>query len=230
MTAPSTHWFLAEGATGTYFDLFILIANPNSQRRRPSRRATCWSTAHVVTKNYTVAANSRFNIWVDYEGAELANAAVSTTVTSTNGVPIIVERAMWWPGPARGTRRTTRPGSTETGVKWAMGEGELGGATNTETYILIANTSSWPGTGRVTLLFEDGTAPLAKDFALPPNSRTNVDVVRRQFPAARGKVFGAIVESLGASPAQIVVERAVYYDAGGVGWAAGTNALATKLQ
>ena len=31
-------------------------------------------------------------------------------ITSTNGVPIIVERAMWWPGPtpATGTRRTTR--------------------------------------------------------------------------------------------------------------------------
>ena len=51
-----------------------------------------------------------------------------------------------------------------------------------------------------------------------------------EFPAARGRVFGAIVESVGASPVQIVVERAVYYDAGGVVWAAGTNALATKLQ
>ena len=54
--------------------------------------------------------------------------------------------------------------------------------------------------------------------------------VEPEFPAAAGKVFGAIVESVGATPAQIVVERAVYYNAGGVFWAAGTNALATKLQ
>ena len=39
-----------------------------------------------------------------------------------------------------------------------------------------------------------------------------------------------LVESIGATPAQIVVERAMYSDAGGVRWAAGTNALATKLQ
>ena len=28
VTAPSTDWFLAEGATGTFFNLFVLLANP----------------------------------------------------------------------------------------------------------------------------------------------------------------------------------------------------------
>ena len=45
-----------------------------------------------------------------------------------------------------------------------------------------------------------------------------------------GKRFGAIVESTGTTPAQIVVERAMYSDAGGVKWAAGTNAPAIKLR
>ena len=45
-----------------------------------------------------------------------------------------------------------------------------------------------------------------------------------------GTRFGAIVESLGSTPAQIVVERAMYWDANGVIWAAGTDLLATKLQ
>ena len=48
---------------------------------------------------------------------------------------------------------------------------------------------------------------------------------RAEFPAAVNKRFGAIVESLGATPAQIVVERAMYWDALGQSWAAGTNAL-----
>jgi hypothetical protein len=39
-----------------------------------------------------------------------------------------------------------------------------------------------------------------------------------------------VVESLGPTPVQIVVERAMYSNAGGVQWAAGTNALATRLQ
>ncbi len=29
VTAPALEWFLAEGATGPFFDLFVLIANPN---------------------------------------------------------------------------------------------------------------------------------------------------------------------------------------------------------
>ena len=31
--APETQWFFAEGATGDFFDLFILIGNPNPRRR-----------------------------------------------------------------------------------------------------------------------------------------------------------------------------------------------------
>ena len=27
--APALQWFLAEGATGDFFDLFVLLANPN---------------------------------------------------------------------------------------------------------------------------------------------------------------------------------------------------------
>ena len=30
VTAPALEWFLAEGATGSYFDLFVLIANPGT--------------------------------------------------------------------------------------------------------------------------------------------------------------------------------------------------------
>src|SRR6202008_4800852 len=31
VTAPAKEWFLAEGATGTYFTMFVLMANPNDQ-------------------------------------------------------------------------------------------------------------------------------------------------------------------------------------------------------
>ena len=104
----------------------------------------------------------------------------------------------------------------------------MGGASNTETYILIANTSTFAGQAKVTLLFEDG-GTTERTFTLNPSSRFNVDVAY-YFPSAIGRKFGAIVESLGTTPAQIVVERAMYSDANGVKWAAGTNALATKLQ
>ena len=77
------------------------------------------------------------------------------------------------------------------------------------------------------LLFEDGT-PRPEPFPLSASSRTNMH--RHRLPGDRGKRFGTLIETQGATPAQIVVERAMYSNANGVIWAAGTNALATRLQ
>lgn len=230
VTAPATRWFLAEGATGDYFDLFILVANPGAQEAQVEATYLLQSGT-TLTKRYTVAPNSRFNIWVDKEDPLLVDAAVSTTIASTNGVPIIVERSMWWPGPTAASWHEAHnsPGSLVSGVKWALAGGEVGGLYAMETYILIANTSAAAGSVRVTLRFEDNTSSVARTFALNPNSRFNVDV-KALFPAAVGKRFGALVESLGVTPAQIVVERAMYSNSDGVVWAAGTNLLATKIQ
>ncbi len=228
VTAPATAWFLAEGATGSYFDLFVLLANPNGVDALV-RADYLLPTGTVVSKTYTVAANSRLSIAVDQEDSRLADTAVSTTLTSTNGVTFLAERAMWWPSPVTSWHEAhNSPGATATGTQWAVAEGEVGGTTNLQTYILVANTSAFPGTASVTLLFEDGTTS-SKTFSLAASSRLNVDVAA-EFPTAAGRRFGAIIESLGTPKIQLVVERAIYGDANGLPWAAGTNSLATKLQ
>jgi hypothetical protein len=176
-----------------------------------------------------VGARSRFTIWVDEEAPVLRDTAVSVSIASLNRVPIITERAMWWPGPpSRWFEAHGAAGATTTGTRWALADGEVGGAGGAQTYILIANTSAAAGSIRVRLLFENGTAA-EKTFAVAATSRFNVDVAA-ECPAAAGWRFGAIVESIGVAPVQLVVERAMYSDADGVSWAAGTNALATKLQ
>ena len=82
----------------------------------------------------------------------------------------------------------------------------------------------------MTLLFEDGTSAVETYVS----ARAVVADQCRSRPGLRGggdgRRFGAVIESTGTTPAQIVVERAMYGNAGGVSWAAGTNALATKLQ
>ena len=228
VTASATEWFLAEGATGAYFDTYVLIANPSATE------ASVLVTyllpgGGTVEKTYAVDPLSRFSIWVDQEDPKLADTGVSTIVRSTNNVPIIVERAMWWPGNwTTWTEAHNSPGATETGTKWALAEGEVGGSQNATTYVLIANTGATSGQAKVTLMFESGS-PVAKLMTLAPNSRTNVDI-SYLFPESRNKRFGVVVESLGTNPAPLVVERAMYTDAGGATWAAGTNALATRLQ
>ncbi|WP_291986119.1 PQQ-binding-like beta-propeller repeat protein [Luteitalea sp.] len=233
VNAPATQWFLAEGATGAFFDLFVLIANPTSSDANVTVTYLL-GDGTTYTRPLVAPANSRSTIWVDMEeipgvpGRPLADVAVSTTVIATNGVPIVVERAMWWPGGGTWHEAHNSAGSTETGTEWALAEGEVGGTGATETYILIANTSAFAGIATVTLLFEDGTSA-NREYALPPRSRTNVPV-KQDFESAAGRRFGAIVTSTGTIPAQVVVERAMYSNADGVQWAAGTNALATRLR
>ncbi len=238
ITMPARAWFLAEGATGPYFDLFVLVANPND-RATQVRATYLLESGATLQKTYPVAANSRFNIWVDLEEfpdgsgvRPLADVAVSTMVESLDAtVPIIVERALWWPGSfATWYEAHNSPGTTAPGTAWALAEGEVGGSRATETYVLVANTSAFAGQARVTVYFVDGTSESAL-VDLAPSSRTNV-VPAALFAHTAGQTFGTVVESVdtGGGLPQIVVERAMYWDAGGVWWAAGTNAVATRLR
>jgi hypothetical protein len=236
VTAPKTSWFLAEGATGPFFDLYLLLANPNMQDA-DVQITYLLPDGSTLAKHYPVAAQSRVTISVDNEefpagsGQRLLdNVAVSSIVESTNNVPIVVERSMWWPSP-NWYEAHNSPGATKTATRWAVAEGEAAGPSAASTYVLIANTSTFAGSAVVTVLYEDGGSA-QKTLALASSSRTNVNVLA-EFPEAAGRRFGVVVESLAAAgqslPAQLVVERSMYYDAAGVPWAAGTNALAAIL-
>ena len=234
--APALSWLLAEGATGPFFDEFVLVANPDPASTASVRMTYLLADGRVFGKTIEVPPASRKTFWVDREtfdgeaGWPLEDAALSTVAQSLNGVPIVVERSMWWPGPTPDAwvEAHNSPGATGAGLRWATAGGDVGETpANAETYILIANVSGEAGQARVTLLFEGGGEANAV-VPTPAGSRTTIDV-RSVFPQAVGRRFGVLVESLGASPAQLVVERAAYWDAGGRRWAAGTNSLATPL-
>ena len=169
--------------------LRVVSADCQSEpRRRSPRRRLSAPDGNVLTKAYTVAGESRFTIWVDEEqfpagsgNKALAGTAVSMRVRTTNGVPVIVERSMWWPQPIWNEGHN-EAGTTVTGTRWALAEGEVGGPASVQTFVLVANTSAVPGVAQVTLYFEDGTTAV-RTVALPPSSRTNVPVADL-FPQA----------------------------------------------
>jgi hypothetical protein len=237
---PQTSWFLAEGATGPWFDLFYALSNPG-ETAATVQIEYLLPDGTVLTKSYPVPAQSRQTIYVDDErfpdpdGPQLlADTAVAARITST--VPIVVERAMWWPGTqfaATWYEAHASAGATESGVRWGVAEGEVGGPRGVETYILVANIDDAPANIQVTLLFDDGTPSVQRTFPVAANSRFNVAMLVQFadiFAPGGHKRFSAIVESLGPSPAQIVVEQAIYWTAIGQPWIAGTNALGTKLE
>jgi CSLREA domain-containing protein len=232
----STSWFFAEGATGPFFNMFILVANPGDQDATIEARYLL-PNGQVVSKTHTSRAHSRLTIGVHGEDPALLTTSVSTTLRSTNAVPFLAERSMWWPAlPANPQWQEghNSAGAVRTGEKWGMAEGEEGGPFSQQTFVLVANTSDSAGSVQVTVVFEDGTtAQLAAPIALAAHSRTTLPM-GTIFPAVRGRRFGTIVESLGPNAVQIVVERAIYNDAvingQNVVWAAGSNAMGTRLR
>jgi uncharacterized repeat protein (TIGR03803 family) len=241
VTAPASHWFLAEGATGSFFDLFVLIANPNPT---PAVVEVEYlrSAGPPLTKTYTVPAQSRFTIWVDDEQLPggsgqkpLAAVDVSTVVRSTNGVPVVVERTMWWPGPQTTAdfwyEAHNSPGATGTAFRWAIAGAELGGSDGGDTYLLIANPMSADTWVRLTLVTDDADSSISRIVQIGAKSRVTV-WLRSMFNVLGGR-YGVLVESqtqAGGSPTvPIVVERATYASPGGVVWGRGGNALATPL-
>ncbi len=238
LPAPSQRWLLAEGATGPYFDLFILLANPSPDAAAVRLRFLL-GDGTVIEHRETVPAFSRGTVWVDAlardatllainpDYARLADAAVSTDVVVDNGVGILVERSMWWPGDSSTWAEAHNSGGvTSAGARWALAEGEVGGPRNTRTYVLLSNPTAGAATVTVTMLSED-RSPETQTYIVGPNSRFNIALgAPGFFPNAVGRRVGLLVDSAGAA---IVVERAMYSDAGGQEWAAGTNAVATRL-
>ncbi|MEO5822334.1 MAG: hypothetical protein ABIT71_17645 [Vicinamibacteraceae bacterium] len=224
VSEPSASWFLAEGATGSFFDTFILLANPNPTATTVNMTFLT-DQGQSITRTYTVAANARLTVNMEEQAPALANAAASTTVNASQ--PIIVERAMYWPGNGlQWSEAHNSFGVTGTGTRWGLAEGRVGTDKAFATYILLANPSTTTAAQvRVTYLTTTGT-PVIRTYTVNPTSRFNIDV-NSLVPELANQSFGALIEV--TNGVGIVVERSLYNDALGQVWAAGTNALGTRL-
>jgi hypothetical protein len=147
-------------------------------------------------------------------------------VTSTNGVPIAAERAMWGGGEAFIDGHAS-PGIGTPSIRWGLNGGEASGAAGSDTYILIINPTTTDTTARITLFFEDGTSSAPRNVEVPAERRLNVSVAT-VFPEADGKRFSMLVESIGAGTPALVVERSTYTSPGSV-WRASSNEPGTPI-
>ncbi len=105
-----------------------------------------------------------------------------------------------------------------------LAEGRVGSSDHAQTYILLANPQLSQTQVQITFLRENND-PVVKLFTVEPRTRFNVAVGGVDVPEITNERFGAVIESI----EPIIVERALYWDALGVVWAAGSNATATRL-
>lgn len=231
VSTTSPIWYFAEGATGRFFDQFLLLMNPDDREAVVETTYQPPGDAAVPTiRQYVLPPGSRRTIWVDGEGPALAETAVSMVVRSVNGVGVVAERTMWWPGsPETWHEAHNVAGITRLATRWGIGDGETGGREAAETFILIGCCGG-PNQGdvRVTLIFDDGQ-PVVRTFTISAG-RFTIDVAS-EFAEAVGRRFSALIESVPRAgvAAGLIVERATYSSSNGVVWAAGSAATATEL-
>jgi hypothetical protein len=216
VAAPSRTWFLAEGQTGDVFAEYLLLANSNTW---PAVATVTYLTpgGTSVTRTYQLAPTSRMTVTVnDVPGLE--NTEVSAVITAS--LPIVAERSMYWPGRwgqwYEGHNSAAMPAL---GTKWVLSEGEAGGAHNVVSRFLLANPNSQDATVTLTLLRDNGLAPVSVPATIKANSRLTLSSA--EFPLQSGEQFGTVVES--TNGVSFAVERSMYWDGEGKTWIAGTN-------
>jgi autotransporter-associated beta strand protein len=224
---PSTSWYHPEGASGTFFTTFILLSNPQDVPAAVTLRfLTATGQAFDLAK--TIEPKQRISVNPAAEGIPGLTDAAFATVVSSN-VPVVSERAMYWPGEPGlpiGEGHASS-GLTSTARRWALAEGRVGGPEAFATYILIANPET-AGSAFVLVRFlrENGRPPLVKEYNIAAGVRFNLDVAT-EIPELQNESFGTSIEVMIGSA--IAVERSLYWNANGVFWAGGTNALGSRL-
>ncbi|MHB8780714.1 MAG: DUF5719 family protein [Candidatus Geothermincolia bacterium] len=192
--APSTTWYLAEGATHSGFETYVLIQNPNSTAVNVRLDFMTEMGGLMVPYTFMLAAGSRYTVRVN---DLVSGRDVSTQVTSTGGA-VVAERAMYWNGGQGGHASLGTPDASTT---WFLAEGTTD--YGFEEYVLVQNPNV--SAAHVTLAFmkPDGDViVLEADLAAHQ---------RRTFNVAAEAVASADVSTSIYSDVPVVAERSMYW-------------------
>jgi uncharacterized repeat protein (TIGR01451 family) len=223
--ARALQWAFAEVTSAPFFDLYLFLANHTATAAEVTVRYVT-ATGNIIDRPYVVAPRARLTIWVNQEEGPVATEALAIQVRSTNGVPILAERTMWW-STAGWYEGHSSLGSTAVRNRWGVAGAEIDSVTNAGTYLLIDSVAQAPGQVRITVIPEDGSSGASVE--LPIGGRRLTLPLGQLFAGVvpDGPV-GVIVESVGAAPVPLIVEASTYQNMGTV-WGAGGSTLGTPI-
>ncbi len=216
--------YLAEGSTANLFDLDVLVANPTSQPA-PVKLTVLSDGGRVDTLTDTLPPASRrtYGIGRTHMPELSSSGGVSTIVESTQGVPLAVERTMFWNKSQRyGGHGGTSVAQPER--RWYFAEGSQGFF---DTFVLLANSGNTTATVRLTFLLDgEGVEPVVLTREVDPQSRFTFWALEDERLIDQS--FAIVVDA----DVPIIAERAMYFGQRFV-WpggheSAGVPALATR--
>jgi thermitase len=194
-----TVWYLAEGYTGSGFNTYVLVQNPNAEAAQ-LRAEYVDTRGSYLEEYYSLGGGCRLTLNLN---AIFPDSEVSTCISSLNDVGIVVERSMYFNCAGHDGGHCT-PGSPGLSDTWYFAEGYTG--PGFDEYILVLNP--WFSSNQMRLtLYDAAGGEQTYDYWLLPASRLTVHV----NDLAPGKDVSAKVETgYGA-----VAERAMYFDYAG---------------
>ncbi|MCC6629776.1 MAG: Ig-like domain repeat protein [Chloroflexi bacterium] len=210
---PRTTWYFPTGDTRTGWHTYLTMVNPTNQD------AQVKLTYYVVNEGtkdvlYTVPANRRETVKVHEADKGVGpGKRVGIKVASTNGVPLIVERPMYFRYDAAINGGHDVMGAPGPAGTWLFAEGFTGPGFFEELVILNPNASS----AQVTITYQLGAGPprAPVQLTVPANSRTTTVLVHEAtFGVGRGGDGKGLAVSARVSTTHaggVVVERPMYF-------------------
>src|SRR5450756_1344762 len=215
-TSPGETWYFAEGSTRDNFETYLCLQNPSDEDAILNIFYYCADGNDEIKTGVVVARKSRFTIPV-HEGElgigrhNTAHGDSSIKVESTNGVPVVAERSMYfaykgaWPGGHDVV------GATEPRGTWYFAEGCT--RDGFDTYICLENPSDRDTTANVYYYCADGNDEARTGITLSAQSRFTIPVHEVGLGIGRHNNshsdFSIKVESADGVP--IVAERSMYF-------------------
>ena len=207
-------WYFAEGYTGSGYDTWIILQNPNLK----SVNATVtFTTDNDTTEiyNYNISATNRTAIGVD---GLLPNTSMATKIEADG--PIVAERAMYWTAGGvamaggHGSSAASTPATTAYFAEGSTQEGF-------KTFIVFSNSNFEPAYLDFTFYREDNPN-VNKSYTVPAQSRFTLDL---STDVPNENSIATMVES----SLPVVGERAMYWEVAGVPYGGGScsNAITT---
>ncbi|MEW6555309.1 MAG: C40 family peptidase [Actinomycetota bacterium] len=198
ITETSQQLYLAEGYTGSGFDTWLLLANPNTAAAEV-QISYLVQGGQNVTETRTVPAQSRLTVYAE---DKVVDSSFGTTITSLNGVGVVAERAMYFDygGGMRGGHCSAAVKQPRNSL--CLAEGYTGGYF--DTWVLVANPNGGDATARLTFAREDGVE-VTRDVTIPALSRFSLCV--NQVPGLEECAFSTRVDA----NLPVFVERSMYF-------------------
>ncbi|MGH9159480.1 MAG: carboxypeptidase regulatory-like domain-containing protein, partial [Vicinamibacteraceae bacterium] len=213
VATPQTEWWFTEGATGT-FQLFYLLYNPSDAAAEVTATYYRGGEQPPVPRTYTVGPHTRRTVFVNVAAdgvtpdPELGETEVSAHIVSTNGVPIVAERALYLTtNDAQPlTAGTIAAAVTEPTTSWHFAEGATAFF---DLFLLLANPGTEPVDATVRYLLPTGE-PIVRTYTLGPESRRTIWVDQEDAALAETQVAISV-----QSETPILAERAMWWGANG---------------